>query len=402
MSATQADFEVETFVNQQVEEIRKTIGAGKAIVACSGGVDSTVSAVLTHRAVGNNLLCVFFDTGFMRLDEPRMVVESLSMPPVQLPIKLFNVKRKFIKALQNLEDAEVKRKAFRETFYQVLSEKARSEGCEFMVQGTIYPDIAETKGGIKTQHNVLEQIGIDPVEKYGFRVVEPVAKLYKGQVRAVARYLGVPSNISERQPFPGPGLAVRYLGKIRSSKLKALKLSTQVVESKIGVSKPEQYFSVILENKLEKYPTEPIRKIVAGKLGVQGREVKVRIFQGQATGMVDGKRTYGKIVGVDISRKHREEFGWLTEKLFVLQDEILSENPSFTRVLYLISEKGSRNPYVAVIRAIRTKDFMTADVAKLSWVVLNDTAGELLKKCPDVSSVYYDITPKPPATIEFE
>ena len=214
-----SDLDVEKFVEGQIEEIKKALGGEKALIAVSGGVDSTVSAVLTHRAIGDNLACVFIDDNFMRLGEPERVKGMLSSPPLNLPVRILHERERFMKALEGLSDAEEKRKAFRETFYQTLGDAAKAEGCNYLVQGTIKADIDETAGGIKTQHNILEQIGIDPVERFGYKVVEPIKSLYKYQVREVARFLGAPEAASERQPFPGPGLSVRVVGEITEEKL---------------------------------------------------------------------------------------------------------------------------------------------------------------------------------------
>ncbi|MEM1883742.1 MAG: hypothetical protein QXE14_03975, partial [Candidatus Bathyarchaeia archaeon] len=147
-------FNPKSFVERQVDEIRRVIGTGKALVAVSGGVDSSTCAVLAHMAIGDNLLCVFLDDGFMRLDEPERVAEVLSKQPLSLPVRIERVQEPFFKALFGIREAEEKRKAFRKTFYSVLSDIARREGCEYLIQGTILADIIETKGGIKTQHNV--------------------------------------------------------------------------------------------------------------------------------------------------------------------------------------------------------------------------------------------------------
>ncbi|MCJ7574643.1 hypothetical protein MUO93_10350, partial [Candidatus Bathyarchaeota archaeon] len=180
-------FNAQLFVEKQVAAVREALGGEKALVAVSGGVDSTVSAVITHRAIGGNLACVFIDDNFMRLGEPERVKQLLSSPPLSLPLKVLDERERFMKALKGLRDAEEKRKAFRDTFYSALSDAARREGCRYLVQGTIKADIEETTAGIKTQHNILEQIGINPVERYGYRVVEPLVALYKWQVREVAR-----------------------------------------------------------------------------------------------------------------------------------------------------------------------------------------------------------------------
>ena len=150
-------FDPKEFVEKQVEEIRRTIGDARALVAISGGVDSTTSAVLTHKAIGENLVCIFLDDAFMRAGEPEKVAELLARPPIKLHVRIVNVRERFLNALKGIRDAEKKRKAFRETFYQTLAEIAQKEQCKFLVQGTIKADVIETVGGVKTQHNILAQ-----------------------------------------------------------------------------------------------------------------------------------------------------------------------------------------------------------------------------------------------------
>ena len=175
-------FDPKAFIEKQVEEIKRVIGGKRTLAAVSGGVDSSTCAVLAHMAIGDRLVCVFLDDGFMRLGEPEMVAEILSKPPLNLPVRIEQVEERFLNALKGLVDAEEKRKAFRATFYEVLGEIAKRERCDFLIQGTILADIVETRSGVKTQHNVLEQIGINPMEKFGFKVVEPLLTLYKEQV----------------------------------------------------------------------------------------------------------------------------------------------------------------------------------------------------------------------------
>ncbi|MEM3642212.1 MAG: ATP-binding protein, partial [Candidatus Bathyarchaeia archaeon] len=292
-------FNPEKFVETQIAEIRKAIGKEKALVAVSGGVDSTTCAVLTYRAIGENLVCVMLDDAFMRGGEPERVAEILSKPPLGVPTKVVDVRERFLSAMKGLRDAEEKRKMFRETFYQVLGETAKSEGCKVLVQGTIRADIIETVGGVKTQHNVLEQMGINPMEKYGFKIVEPLLSLYKWQVRLVAKHLGLPPEISERQPFPGPGLSVRVVGEIRPDKLETLKKATAIVERELAVHNPSQYFAVIIDNEASEAPSGilHIQETAARFLNVPSRNVCVKIFRDKATGVESGKRSYGEVVG---------------------------------------------------------------------------------------------------------
>jgi len=397
-------FNPQKFVEKQTKEIREVLGDERALVAVSGGVDSTTCAALTYRAVGENLLCVMLDDAFMREREPERVAQLISQPPLRLPIKILNVQERFLKALKGLWDAEEKRKVFRETFYNVLRETAEEEGCEFLVQGTIAADIVETTGGVKTQHNVLAQMGINPVERFGFRVVEPLASLYKEDVRKVARYLGVPSEISERQPFPGPGLSVRVVGEIMADKLRVLKRATAIVEEELAKDSPSQFFAVVVEN-VER-PLYPklvgFSEMIGGFLDVSPDYVSVKVFRDRATGVKEGQRLYGDILAVKVEDENGHILKPPIESLVGLQAKIVGENPSFARVLYAINETEKKQTYCIVVRAVETVDFLTASVADVSWKSLERVAHRVLESCPRVSGVFYDVTPKPPATIEFE
>ncbi|MEM3730231.1 MAG: ATP-binding protein [Candidatus Bathyarchaeia archaeon] len=397
-------FDPKAFVEAKVEEMRKSIGNERALVAVSGGVDSSTCAVLTYRAIGENLICVILDDAFMRENEPEQVAEILSKPPLNVPTKVVNVQERFLQAMKGLRDAEEKRKAFRETFYRVLGETAQKESCKILVQGTIKADIVETVGGVKTQHNVLEQMGINPTERYGFKVVEPLATLFKEQVRMVARYLGLPPQISERQPFPGPGLSVRVVGEIHADKLETLKKATTIVERELAIHNPSQHFATIIDN-VEAEKTEDaaqIQQITAKLLNVPFRNVQVKIFRDKATGVEAGKRRYGDIVGVKVQTANGKVHRTATQSLVSLQAKIITQKPTVTRVLYAIEDLVEKKPYVIGVRAVETKDFLTAKVSEIPWPTLSKIAEEIIAKCPNISTVYYDVTPKPPATIEME
>ena len=391
-----SDLDVHKFVEEQVKVVKEILGNEKALIAVSGGVDSTVSAVITHIAIGDNLACVFIDDNFMRLGEPERVKAMLSSPPLSLPVRILRERERFMKALEGLSDAEEKRKAFRETFYQTLGDAAKVEGCRYMVQGTIKADIDETAGGIKTQHNILEQIGIDPVERFGYAVVEPIKSLYKYQVRAVARFLGAPQVASERQPFPGPGLSVRVVGEITDEKLQQEKLANDAVEIHFEKHNPAQYFAAVMSAEMERAP-EGLGSAVAEALGVEDSKVGVVYLKERGTGMVDGNRTYGRIATFKV--KGGEAFGY--EELEAARAAIQSVEPEISRVLYHVAAKdGGR--YRVAMRAVETRDFLTAEIAKVPQETLKSAANEILEKCSEVVGVYYDITPKPPATVEYE
>jgi len=397
-------FEPKSFVEDSIAKIKQQISEEKALVAVSGGVDSTTCAVLTHKAIGNNLVCVILDDAFMREGEPEYVAEMLSKPPFNVPMKIVDVKERFLQAMKGLMDAEEKRKMFRETFYQVLGETAKKEGCNILVQGTIKADIMETVSGVKTQHNVLEQVGINPMRRFGFKVVEPLATLYKEQVRMVARYLGLSEEFSERQPFPGPGLSVRVVGEIRADKLETLKKASTIAERELAQYKPGQYFAVIIDNEevSQQSKVVHIQEVVARLLNVPSRNVWLTIFKDKATGVEGGKRRYGEIVGVKVQTTNGRVHQTVLQNLVSLQTRIITENPSVARVFYAIRDVTEKRPFVIGVRSVQTKNFLTAGVSDIPWTTLQKIAEEIAERCPNVSTVYYDVTPKPPATIEME
>jgi GMP synthase (glutamine-hydrolysing) len=398
------EFNPKEFVDKQVREIREVLGKERALIAVSGGVDSSTCAALVHRAIGENLLCVMLDDAFMREGEPERVAQLLSQPPLNLPIKILNVQERFLNEMKELRDAEEKRKVFRENFYRVLSETTERERCSFLVQGTILADIVETAGGVKTQHNVLAQIGINPKQRYGLQIIEPLKTLFKGQVREVARYIGIPSEIAERQPFPGPGLSVRVVGEIRRDKLETLKKATAIAEEKLAKHQPDQYFAVIIDN-LEKpsyAQLTHVQESAAKVLNVPHSKVSVKVFEDKATGVKEGERCYGEVAAIKVQTDDRSLYQPSIRDLVMLQNMVIAENPSFTRILYVIREMPKKQPYVIAIRAIQTQDFLTAKVAEISWVTLNEIAEKIIVDCSNVFSVCYDVTPKPPATIEME
>jgi len=332
------------------------------------------------------------------------VAEVLSKPPFNVPMKIVDVRKRFLGAMKGLSDAEEKRKRFRETFYQVLSETAKKEGCEILVQGTIRADIEETVAGVKTQHNVLEQMGINPMKRFGFKVVEPLVTLYKSQVRMGARFLELSTEFSERQPFPGPGLSVRVVGEIRPDKLETVKKATAIVEGELAEHKPSQYFAVIIDNEeaLQQSGITHMQDTVARVLNVPSRNVQVKIFRDRATGVKGGERRYGEIVGIKAQTMNERIHHVTLQNLIALQARIITENPAVARVFYAVKDVTEKKPYVIGIRSVQTKDFLTARVSEIPWATLDRAAEKVIKECPNVSGVYYDVTPKPPATIEME
>jgi len=396
------NFDAETFIAEQTMETRRILGREKALIACSGGVDSTTCAVLTHRAVGDNLVCVFIDTNFMRLGEPERVVETLRGPPLNLPVKLVRANAEFMEALKGLGDAEEKRKAFRSTFYMVLGKVAGEEGCSYLVQGTILPDVLETVSGIKTQHNVLEQMKIDTKREYGFKVVEPLVSLYKYQVREVAKALRMPLETSERQPFPGPGLSVRVVGEITPEKLEVEKRATEIVERLLAPVNPKQYFAATLDSAKIRYSKASDVRGAVQSLLKEGVEIDVGALKARATGIRGGKRLYGKIVLLTVRDSKGRCLRLPYRTMGAIQEVITSGDESVARVLLGLTDRSREGPWVVAVRAIESKDFVKARVTNVPWSVLRKVEEEIMSSCPSVGAVYFDVTPKPPSSIEFE
>jgi GMP synthase (glutamine-hydrolysing) len=316
---------------------------------------------------------------------------------------MVNGQKRFMDALKGLEDAEEKRKAFRETFYSILSHVAKREQCRFLVQGTILPDVLETVKGIKTQHNVLEQIKIRPQEVYGFQIVEPLVELYKYQVREVARKLGIPSESSERQPFPGPGLSVRVVGEITPKKLVAEKRATKIVERKLKVLNPKQYFIAILDDKKINYSqAERVKNNINNLLKRRNVSVLVETLETKATGIRDGARLYGRVILVEIRDKNHKCLKQSSEILNTVQKSVISLDTGASRVLYRVTDIDRVGKWVVAIRSVETLDFVTASITDIPWRILRDTGRLILSSNREISAVYYDLTPKPPSSIEFE
>jgi len=279
-------------------------------------VDSSVVTVLAHRALGSQLKTYFVDSALMREGEPQRVVKIFA--GMGIPVQLIDARAEFLAALKGLTDPEAKRNAVTNTFYaKVFSRLVKETGAKFLLHGTILTDIEETVAGIKRQHNILAQLGIDPQEAYGYTVLEPLKTLRKDGVREVARVLGLPAEITQRIPFPGPALATRIVGEVTEQRLETVRAATAIVEEELGDSGAFQYLAVLLGDK--------------------------------ATGIRGGKREFGDII---------------------------------------------------VVRCIESVDARTATATELDWPKLNKICGRITR-IPGVNRCLYDLTPKPPATVEY-
>jgi GMP synthase (glutamine-hydrolysing) len=303
------------FIDKQIAMIRGKVGKGTALCATSGGVDSMVCAFLGHKALGRKLIALFIDDGLMREKEARTVSKILRKHGIRTVV-LYAAKD-FFKALKGKEDPEDMRKAFRDTFYKTLGKAVKKYKADFLIQGTIAADIKETKGKIKSQHNVLSQIGISP-KKYGLVIIEPLVNLYKPGVRTVGKKLGLSKDIYQRMPFPGPGLATRIVGEVTPPRVSIVRKATTIVEKELKRFKPFQAFAVLLNDR--------------------------------ATGVKKGKRAFGNII---------------------------------------------------VIRSVESKDALTATPTKIPYEVLEKIQKRIVREIPQVTKVLYDMSPKPPSTIEY-
>ncbi len=237
------------FIDEQVAAIREAVGGDTAINALSGGVASSVVTMLGHRALGRRLKTVFIDNGLMRAGEPRRVTGLFRR--LGVPVALVDARREFFAALRGVTDPEEKREAVTRTFYRdVFGRLVKESGARVLLQGTILTDIEETVAGIKRQHNVFEQLGIDPQQTFGYRIVEPLVALRKDGVRKVARALGLPPEIHGRMPFPGPALAARVIGEATPERIETVRRATAVVEEMLAGRRAFQYFAVLHEDRV--------------------------------------------------------------------------------------------------------------------------------------------------------
>lgn len=313
---------MENFIEMEIQKIRETVGDKKVLCALSGGVDSSVVAVLIHKAIGDQLTCIFVDHGLLRKGEAESVMKTFSEGFNMNVIKV-DAKDRFLSKLKGVTDPEQKRKIIGNEFIYVFDdEAAKLEGIDYLAQGTLYTDIIEsgtqTAQTIKSHHNV----GGLP-EDMKFKLIEPLNTLFKDEVRALGTELGIPDEIVWRQPFPGPGLGIRVLGEVTEEKLEIVRESDAILREEIKKAGLErdiwQYFTVLPD----------IRSV----------------------GVMGDQRTYDHTIG---------------------------------------------------IRAVTSIDGMTSDWARIPWEVLEVISTRIVNEVPHVNRVVYDITSKPPATIEWE
>lgn len=341
-----------------------------AVACVSGGVDSVVSAVLAKRVFGDKVIPVFIDTGFMRLNESNNVVKTLKGI---LEVEVYDFSNLFIGSLEGLSDAEEKRRVFRDLFYRAIRMILDEKKCSWIIQGTIKADVIETIKGVKTQHNVLNR---EFLEKYGFKVIEPILDLYKHEVRLIAEHLGLPKAIINRQPFPGPGLLIRVVGRFERRKLEIVRELTHIVEKELSGKGFNQFFPAIWDYNI--IETSSINGIEYG------------VFEVKVTGVVNYTRTYGHPVIVNKWPEDANPFELYRRFNAIKHPHVLIKLFERNYGLYLVA-----------LRIVKTTDFMTAEVPRLNLSELELIINRVVA-LPEVKTVALDITPKPPATIEYE
>jgi len=310
------DLNAEKFISSKVRDIRRIVGKGLAVNALSGGVDSSVVTALGHRALGARLKTYFVDNGIMREGEPRKVAALFAS--LGIPVEVVDARRAFFDALKGVTDPEEKREAITQTFYRkVFRDLVIESGAKYLFQGTILTDVDETVAGIKRQHNVFEQLGIDPKKEFGYKILEPLVQLRKDGVRKVGEALGLPESVFSRIPFPGPALAARVIGEVTPEKIRLVRKATAITEKELASTKAFQYMAILHEDRV--------------------------------TGMRDGRRVFGRQIE---------------------------------------------------IRCWESVDARQASPTRLSYEVLEKIADGIIRRIPEVVSVTYNITTKPPSTIE--
>jgi len=246
---TAQELNPESFITEKVEEIKRSVGDGLAINALSGGVDSSTVTLLGHRALGKRLNTVFIENGLMRAGEADQVTSFFRALGVNVDV--IDARKEFFAALKGVTDPEAKREAITQTFYRhVFGRLVRERGAKYLLQGTILTDVDETVAGIKRQHNVFEQLGISPQEAFGYRILEPLVQLRKDGVRKLGRALGLPTELFQRIPFPGPALAARVIGEATPERIETVRQATQVVERFLSGYAAFQYLAILHEDRV--------------------------------------------------------------------------------------------------------------------------------------------------------
>lgn len=237
------------FIAEKTREISSLVGNGLAINALSGGVDSSAVTMLGHQALGERLKTCFIDNGLMRKDEPQRIVSLFK--GLGVLVEVVDAREKFFQALSGIIDPEQKREAITQTFYKdVFGQLVKASRTKYLLQGTILTDVDETVAGIKRQHNVFTQLGIDPQEAFGYQIIEPLVQLRKDGVRKVAAALGLPESVYQRMPFPGPALSARVIGEATPERIETVRQATAITEEELAAVKAFQYLAILHQDKV--------------------------------------------------------------------------------------------------------------------------------------------------------
>ncbi|HUW71681.1 MAG TPA: ATP-binding protein [Candidatus Humimicrobiaceae bacterium] len=232
------------FIREKIEEISSIMGNDLAINALSGGVDSSTVTMLGHKALGDKLKTYFIDNGLMRQNEPQQIASAFKSLGVQ--VEIINAQEKFFSALKDIRNPEEKREAITQTFYKdVFGKLVIENDAKYLLQGTILTDIDETIASIKRQHNVFEQLGIDPERVFGYKIIEPLIQLRKDGVRKVAEAIGLPESIYNRMPFCGPALAARVIGEVTPERIEVVRKATAIIENELSNTNSFQYMAIL-------------------------------------------------------------------------------------------------------------------------------------------------------------
>ncbi|MBL7071529.1 MAG: ExsB family transcriptional regulator [Candidatus Omnitrophica bacterium] len=304
------ELNTDRFIEEKVREISGLVGDGVAINALSGGVDSSAVTILGHRALGDRLKAYFINNGIMREGEPQAIARIFEKLGVK--IEIIDAQDEFFNALKEITDPEEKREAITQTFYKdVFGRLVRKSDAKYLLQGTILTDVDETIAGIKRQHNVFEQLGIDPEKAFGYKIIEPLIQLRKDGVRKAAAALGLPESIYNRPPFPGPALAARVIGAVTREKIGIVRKATTVVEEELRNTGAFQYMAILHEDKV--------------------------------TGMRENKRDFGLQIEVrcweSVDARKATPTKLPYETLTKLADRIVNEVPGVVSVTYNIASK---------------------------------------------------------------
>ncbi len=304
------DLNTDKFIAEKVAEISASVGDGTAINALSGGVDSSVVTMLGHKALGKQLRTVFIQNGLMREGEAESVAAYFSKMGVS--VEIIDARKEFLDALSGITDPEEKREAITQAFYKkVFGRIVKESRAKFLLQGTILTDIDETVAGIKRQHNVFAQLGIDPQEAFGYHILEPLIELRKDGVRMTGKALGLPEELFNRIPFPGPALAARIIGEVTQEKLDVVRKATTIVEKLLAGRGAFQYMAILHDDRV--------------------------------TGMRDGKRDFGRQIEVRCWDSIDARTATPTRLPFEILDElassILNNVPGVVSVTYNIATK---------------------------------------------------------------